>query len=78
LSNRAGTEPDSDSRRLSARSVQSGPALGKPVEEEINFGDAAVQGNDEISAGDRWRLTWAAFYPFDSPALPNSSGSAIG
>jgi hypothetical protein len=39
-------------------------------------GNAAVPGNDEISPGDRWRLTRAALYPFDPPGIAQLLGLA--
>src|SRR5882757_7287121 len=39
------------------------------VEKEINGGNTAVPGNDEISPGISWRLTRAARYPLDPPAI---------
>src|ERR1043165_5659115 len=43
--------------------------LRQLVEEEINRGNAAVPGNDEVSPGVRGRLTRAARYPLDPPAF---------
>jgi hypothetical protein len=39
------------------------------VEKKINGGNPAVPGNDEISTSVRWRLTRAARYPLDPPAI---------
>jgi hypothetical protein len=39
------------------------------VEKEINGGNPAVPGNDEISPGVSWRLTRPALYPLDPPAI---------
>ena len=51
---------------------------GQLVEEEINGGNPAVAGDDEIRPGVCWRIAGTAGYPWDPPALPASSGSAIG
>jgi hypothetical protein len=42
---------------------------GELVEKKINGGNPAVQSNDEISPGVRWRLSKAALYPFNSSAI---------
>jgi hypothetical protein len=47
---------------------------GQAVEKEINGGDPAVPGNDEISPGVNWRFARAARYPFDSPAIAQFLG----
>src|SRR5881227_3471526 len=39
------------------------------IEKEINGGNPAVPGNDEISPGVSWRLTRAARYQLDAPAI---------
>jgi hypothetical protein len=39
------------------------------VEKKINGGNPAVPGNDEISTSVCWRLTRAARYPLDPPAI---------
>src|SRR6266436_3653787 len=39
------------------------------VEKKINAGNPAVPSNDEISTSVCWRLTRAARYPLDSPAI---------
>src|SRR5579864_3147221 len=39
------------------------------VEKKINGGNLAVPGNDEISTSVCWRLTSAARYPLDPPAI---------
>src|SRR4029077_15292851 len=44
------------------------------VEKEIKGGNPAVPGNDEISPGVRWRLTRAARYPSDPPAIAQFLG----
>src|SRR6266853_1477295 len=49
-------------------------SLGELVEKEINGGNPAVPGNDEISPGVRWRLTRAARYPLDPPAIAQFLG----
>jgi hypothetical protein len=41
----------------------------KLVEKKINGGNPAVSGNDEISTSVCWRLTRAARYPLDPPAI---------
>jgi hypothetical protein len=46
-----------------------GGSSGQLVEKEINGGNPAVPGNDEISPGVSWRLTRAARYPLDPPAI---------
>src|SRR5579862_2642065 len=47
---------------------------GKLVEKEINGGDPAVPGNDEISPGVSWRLTRAARYPSDASTIAQFLG----
>src|SRR5258707_850325 len=47
---------------------------GQLVEKEINGGNPAVPGNDEISPGVSWRLTRAARYPLDPPAIAQFLG----
>jgi hypothetical protein len=39
------------------------------VEKKINGGNPAVPGNDEISTSVCWRLTRAARYPLEPPAI---------
>jgi hypothetical protein len=39
------------------------------VEKNINGGNPAVPGNDEISTSVCWRLTRAARYPLDPPSI---------
>src|SRR5207249_10347182 len=46
------------------------------VEKEIKGGNPAVPGDDEISPGVRWRLTRAARYPLDPPAVAQFLGSS--
>src|SRR4029077_17612860 len=47
---------------------------GELVEKEIKGGNPAVPGNDEISPGVSWRLTRAARYPLDPPAIAQFLG----
>src|SRR5580704_8559866 len=47
---------------------------GQLVEKEIKGGNPAVAGNDEISPGVSGRLTRAARYPLDSPAIAQFLG----
>jgi hypothetical protein len=49
-------------------------ALGELVEKEIKGGNPAVSGNDEISPGVIWRLTRAARYPLEPPAIAQLLG----
>jgi hypothetical protein len=42
---------------------------GELVEKEIKGGNPAIADNDEISPGVSWRLTRAARYPSDPPAV---------
>src|SRR5258706_3833834 len=51
---------------------------GELVEKEIHSGNPAVPGNDEIRPGVRWRLTRAAFYPLDPPAIAHFLGLGDG
>src|SRR5229473_1265376 len=44
------------------------------VEKEINGGNPAVPGNDEISTSVCWRVTRAARYPADQPAIARFRG----
>ena len=44
------------------------------VEEEINGGNPAVPGDDEIRSGVCWRIARAARYPWDPPAIANLLG----
>ena len=48
---------------------------GELVEKEIQGGNPAVLGNDEISPGVSWRLARAARYPLDPPAIAHFLGS---
>src|SRR5712692_3467606 len=47
---------------------------GKLVEKEIKGGNPAVSRDEEISPGVSWRLTKAARYPFDPPAIAQFLG----
>ena len=49
-------------------------SLGELVEKEIQGGNPAVPGDDEIRPGVRWRLTRAARYPLDPPAVAHFLG----
>src|SRR6266704_2040448 len=49
-------------------------SLGELVEKEIQGGNPAVPGDDEISPGVSWRLTRAARYPLDPPAIAHFLG----
>ena len=42
---------------------------GQLVEEEINSGNPAVPGDDEIRSGICWRFARAARHPWDTPAI---------
>src|SRR6266446_1504641 len=53
-------------------------SLGELVEKEIQGGNPAVPGDDEISPGVRWRLTMAARYPLDPPAVAHFLGLGNG
>src|SRR6267378_587475 len=44
----------------------------------MNGGNPAVAGNDEISPGVSWRLTRAARYPLDAPAIAQFLGPGNG
>ena len=44
------------------------------VEKEMNGGNPAIPGNDEISPGVSWRLTREALNPLDSPASAHFLG----
>jgi hypothetical protein len=48
------------------------------VEKKINGRNPAGAGNDEISTGVSWRLTRAARYPLDAPAIAYFLGFGIG
>src|SRR5262249_36438498 len=71
-------------RSISVRSAEPPPKVlicdkseccsGKLVEKEIKGGNPAVSGNDEISPGVSWRLTGAARYPLDPPAIAGFLG----
>jgi hypothetical protein len=47
---------------------------GQLVEEEINGGNPAVPGDDEIRSGVCWRIARAARYPWDPPAIAQFLG----
>ncbi len=51
---------------------------GQLVETDINSGNPAVPGNDEISTGVSRRFARTALQPLDPPPLPTSCGSATG
>src|SRR5437867_12978709 len=53
-------------------------SLGELVEKEIQGGNPAVPGDDEIRPGVRWRLTRAARYPLDPPAVAHFLGLGHG
>src|SRR5712691_9634099 len=53
-------------------------SLGELVEKEIQGGNPAVPGNDEISPGVRWRLTRAARYPLNPPDIAQFLGPGNG
>src|SRR5260370_10593864 len=61
-----------ESKRLACTAEFSSGTL---VEKEINGGNPAVPDNDEISPGVSWRLTRAARYPLDPPAIAQFLGS---
>jgi len=44
------------------------------VEKQIHGGYLATRGNDEIGPSGCWRLTRAAFYPSDTPAIAQFLG----
>jgi hypothetical protein len=50
---------------MSSRRVQ----LRKLVKKEINVGDLAIPGDDEIGSGDSQRLARAALHPTDPPHI---------
>src|SRR5947208_3702567 len=50
------------------------PGQGSLSKKEINGGNPAVPGNNEISPGVSWRLTRAARYPLDPPAIAQFLG----
>src|SRR5436190_10579135 len=66
-----GAQPDRDPafRRLGI-----GGSSGQLIEKDIKGGNPAVPGNDEISPGVRGRLTRAARYPPDPPAIAQFLG----
>jgi hypothetical protein len=51
---------------------------GQLVEKEINGGNPAVSGNDEVSPGVSWRLTRTARYPLDPPTIAQFLGPGDG
>src|SRR5712691_8733743 len=53
-------------------------SLGELVEKEIKGGNPAVPGDDEISPGVSGRLTRAARYPLDPPAVAHFLGLGNG
>ncbi len=59
---------------LRLRSIQCGPGSGQLVEEEINGGNPAVPGDDEIRSGICWRIARAARYPWDPPSIAQFLG----
>ena len=44
------------------------------IEKQINGGNPAVPGNDEVGPGVSWRVTRAARYPFDPSAIAQFLG----
>ena len=48
--------------------------LRQLVEEEINGGNPAVPGDDEIRSGVCWSIARAARYPWDPPAIAQFLG----
>src|SRR6266436_3822177 len=62
----------SGEKKNRARTAES--RSGQLVEKEIKGGNPAVPGNDEISPGVSWRLTRAARYPLDPPAIAQFLG----
>ena len=60
--------------RLRQKVTFSFERLWQLVEKEINGCNAAIAGDDEISPGIGWRLTWAAQYPSDPPAITHLLG----
>jgi hypothetical protein len=63
-----------DQPRTSFDAFNSG-SLRTLIEEEINGGDLAVPGDDEIRPGVCWCLTGVAGYPFDPSAIAHRSFS---
>src|SRR5215472_15945745 len=59
--------------RIGRRTAESSSA--QLVEKKIKGGDPAVPGNDEISPSVSWRLTRAARYPLDPPAIAQFFGA---
>src|SRR5690348_14656455 len=51
---------------------------GQLVEKEVESGDAAVAGDEEISSGVRGRRAGAARYPFDAAAIAQLLGLGNG
>src|SRR6266404_639697 len=51
---------------------------GQAVEKEIDGGNPAVPGNDEISPGVSWRFTGATRYPFEPTAIAQFLGLGNG
>src|SRR6185503_4159886 len=66
--------PEPRSRIESVHGLLSESSSRQLVEKEINGGNPAVPGDDEISPGDNWRLTHAALYPFDTPGIAQFLG----
>src|SRR5262245_62171234 len=58
--------------RIGRRTAES--SSGQLVEKKIKGGNPAVPSNDEISPGVSWRLTRAARYPLDPPAIAQFLG----
>src|SRR5205807_6630306 len=66
-------QPTSMRRRRVAESCS-----GQLVEKEVESGDAAVAGDEEISSGVRGRRAGAARYPFDAAAIAQLLGLGNG
>jgi hypothetical protein len=62
--------------RIGSRTAES--SSGELVEKEINGGNLAIPGDDEIGRGVGRRLTRAARDPFDPPAIAHSLGLGNG
>ena len=54
------------------------PVQGSLSKKRVNGGNPAVAGNDEISPGVSWRVTGAARYPLDAPAIAQFLSSCNG